>query len=118
MGTERTRGRFRVLNAYGAEFAEPWAVRAGDRVQFERRPTSWAGWLWCTAGDGTSRWVPESWVTLDDDTCVLKRDYAAAELSVAEGDLLTVEFVESGWAWAATEDGRQGWVPLECLVQR
>jgi 4-hydroxy-tetrahydrodipicolinate synthase len=113
---EEERGTFRVLKGYEAEFAEPWSARVGDRLRFERRPTAWPGWIWCTAADGTSRWVPERWVTLERDTCVFTRDYTAVELTVQAGDRLTVEGVESGWAWAATEDGRRGWVPLECLV--
>jgi 4-hydroxy-tetrahydrodipicolinate synthase len=55
-------------------------------------------------------------VILEGETCVLQRDYTAVELTVQAGDRLAVEGVESGWAWAATEDGRRGWVPLECLV--
>jgi 4-hydroxy-tetrahydrodipicolinate synthase len=110
------RGTFRVLKGYEAEFAEAWSAQAGDRLRFERRPTAWPGWIWCTAADGTSRWVPERWVTLEREACVLMCDYTATELTVQAGDRLTVERVESGWAWAATEHGRQGWVPLDCLV--
>jgi hypothetical protein len=61
--------------------------------------------------------VPERWVEFDGDFCILQRDYEAVELSVDVGEILTVEFTESGWAWATRESGQSGWVPLENLRQ-
>ena len=39
-----------------------------------RRETEWPGWIWCTNDSGKSTWVPESWVQIDGDSCVLRRD--------------------------------------------
>jgi len=52
----------------------------------------------------------------EGEFCVLQRDYAATELSVEQGETITVDFVESGWAWATKESGQSGWVPLEHLA--
>jgi len=38
-------------------------------------------------------------------------------LTFRRGDILTVHLQESGWAWASTEDGEQGWVPLSVLSE-
>jgi len=48
--------------------------------------------------------------------CVLQRPYTATELSVEEGETVSVLLVESGWGWATSESGQSGWVPLECLA--
>ena len=57
--------------------------------------------------------MPEAWVTIEGDECVMLRDYDATELTVAEGDLLRCELVEAEWALCLTEDDVRGWVPLE-----
>jgi hypothetical protein len=59
--------------------------------------------------------VPEDWVETEGQFCVLERPYTATELSVEEGETVTVLLVESGWAWATNESGQSGWVPLEYL---
>ena len=51
----------------------------------------------------------------EGEFCVLQRDYTATELSVDEGETVTVLLMESGWGWASNESGRSGWVPLEYL---
>ena len=51
----------------------------------------------------------------DGEFCVLQRDYTATELSVEEGETLTVEFTEAEWGWATKESGQRGWVTMECL---
>ena len=77
----------------------------GERLSFERRATEWPGWIWCTHISGTSGWVPESWVEIRGDSCAMKRDYDATELSVRGDEVVTVKFEESGWAWATTVTG-------------
>ena len=59
--------------------------------------------------------MPESWLEKKGERCVLQRDYTATELSVEEGETVTVLLMESGWGWATNESGQSGWVPLECL---
>ncbi len=87
----------------------------GDRLSFERKETEFAGWIWCTNDSGKEAWVPENWVDIEGDSCVMKRDYNAIELSVETDEVLTIELEESDWAWATKEGGQSGWVPLENL---
>ena len=49
------------------------------------------------------------------EQCVLQRDYTATELTVEEGETVTVLLMESGWGWATNESGQSGWVPLTHL---
>ena len=106
---------YRVIKAHQSPDPDPLIVRKGERLSFERRETEWAGWIWCTSDSGKGTWVPENWVEIEEDSCVMKRDYNATELSVIVGEVLTVEFEESSWAWATNEGGESGWVPLQNL---
>ena len=106
---------YRVIKAHQSPDPDPLMVRKGDSLSFERRETEWSGWIWCTNSSGKGAWVPENWVQIEGDSCVMKRDYNAIELAVEVGEVLTVEFEETGWAWAMKKSGESGWVPLEYL---
>lgn len=108
----------RVIKAHESADPDPWIVRKGDRLGFERRETEWAGWIWCTDNSGKSAWVPENWVQIEGDSCVMKRDYNGTELAVDVGEVVTVEFEESAWAWVTRESGERGWVPLDNLWKK
>jgi uncharacterized protein YgiM (DUF1202 family) len=47
----------------------------------------------------------------------MRRDYSGAELSVHEGDEVTVAIVESGWVWVTNQSGRSGWIPADHLAR-
>jgi hypothetical protein len=106
---------YRATKSYHSPYTAPLTLRQGERLGWEPRECEWPGWIWCTTKGGESRWVPENWVEKEGDSCVLRRDYTATELSVEEGETLTVEFTEAEWGWATNESGQSGWVPLECL---
>ncbi len=106
-----------VISDHTEEPSEPLCVRAGDLLRFERCPTKWQDWIWCTDRRGHTGWVPEGWVLIRGDTCKMKRDYTSLELTVCRGEVLVVHETESGWAWAEKLSGEKGWVPLECLKQ-
>jgi hypothetical protein len=112
----RIKQSFRVIKPYRTPFSDPLIARQGERLNFERRESEWEGWIWCTCTSGRSGWVPENWVQIKDRTCVLQRDYTAAELSVGKGETVTADLFESGWAWASKESGESGWVPLSHLA--
>jgi hypothetical protein len=107
--------RFRVIKPHRPE-SEDWvSLKKGAKLRFERRPTEWEGWIWCSSSEGRTAWVPESWVNLEGAVCVMVKDYVSREISVDTGDEVDSEFGESGWAWVRTAAGEEGWVPLECL---
>ena len=106
---------YRVITPHQSTDPDPLIVGRGDCLGFERRETVWPGWIWCTTDSGKSAWVPENWVEIEGDSCVMKRDYDATELSLEVGETVTVEFEESSWAWVTKQSGESGWVPLENL---
>ena len=109
--------RYRVREPHPGTDGEPLTVSEGERLAYERKKCEWAGWIWCTSQSGRSGWVPEAWVFFDGKTCVMRRDYESQELSVCVGDILSVAFLESGWAWGVKETGSEGWVPMRCLTK-
>lgn len=106
---------YRVKKSYGGSSEDPLIVRKGDRLRFERRRSEWPGWIWCTSDSGKTGWVPESWVKLEGQACIMTRDYSAFELTVSTGDELSATVIESGWAWVTNSLGESGWVPLNHL---
>lgn len=109
--------RYRVVRSYQSPYTAPLTMRKGQRLRWEPRECEWPGWIWCTTEGGESRWVPEHWVKKEGECCVLQRQYTATELSVDEGETVTVLLMESGWGWATNESGESGWVPLEHIVR-
>ena len=115
----------RAKKVHAVGDARALVARRGDRLSFERKPTEYAGWIWCTAVGGTAAegapayagWVPEAWVRIEGSTCVLLRDYDAMELPLDVGEDVVINLRESGWAWVRNSRGREGWVPLECLEE-
>ncbi|HUS70476.1 MAG TPA: SH3 domain-containing protein [Anaerolineae bacterium] len=103
---------YRVIKSYQSPYTAPLTLPKGGRLRWEPRECEWPVWIWCTTGDGESRWVPEHWVEKEGEFCVLQRDYTATELSVEEGETVTVVLVENGWGWATNEGGESGRVPL------
>ena len=109
--------RFRAIQAYDSSCPDPLVASQGLHLRIERRPSEWPGWVWGTAPTGLASWVPERWLRIEGDTAELLCDYDATELSVQPGDVVTGDLVESGWLWARTPTGQQGWVPLEYLSE-
>ena len=106
---------YRVTRAHKPDHGDPLLLTKGEVVPFERRRTKWDGWLWCSKPNGESGWIPESWVKIQEDNCVVERDYNARELAVRPGEMLDAILTESGWVMARSSTGTIGWVPLECV---
>jgi len=109
--------KYRVIKKHRPIPAEPLLVPRGKKITFERKPTQWEGWIRCFSSGGVSGWVPEAWVKIEGNTCVLLRDYDATELRVDVEEIVISEFTESGWVWVRKDTGESGWIPLECLEE-
>lgn len=107
--------KYRAVKTHQPDPSVRLHLRKGDTLTFERRPTTWKGWIWCTSRDGRSAWVPESWVRLGRDTCTVSRDYDSNELELQEGMHVIGDLTESGWIWARDSLGNRGWAPLDHL---
>ena len=115
VGEAGLRLRYRATKPHDPEYPVPLQVKRGAKLAFERRPTPWKGWIWCTSPEGRSAWVPESWVTIERDACIASRDYDSTELALQAGEEVVSDIAESGWVWVRDSQGNRGWVPLDCL---
>lgn len=105
-----------MIKTHSPENQSEWQVLAGEIIHYERKPTIYAGWLWCTNSRGDSAWAPEGWVMiLDSEYCRFIRDYDASELIIEIGQILEGDTIESGWVLVSDKRKKNGWVPLECL---
>jgi uncharacterized protein YgiM (DUF1202 family) len=108
-------GLCRVIKDYQLAYPDPIILCLGDIVTIEDRESEWPGWIWCTTARGKSGWTPKSYIQRDGDKGVTLRSYDATELSVTEGEELTIINEESGWFWCRTKDGHLGWVPKQSV---
>jgi len=108
----------RVVRDHRASFSDAPVFNAGEELEVKERETVWKGWVWCVNKAGKGAWVPESFVARHGDTCTALRDYDSIELSVGRGDVLEAGEEAAGWLWCTDSEGRQGWVPAVCLVEK
>jgi len=110
--TPTARQQYRVTTDYQTKYPDPIVMRAGDPLQVGKADEDNPAWVWCTAPDGRSGWVPRTYFAQEGESGTALRDYAATELNVRAGEMLIGGVEESGWMWATNAEGRAGWVPL------
>ncbi len=102
----------RVITDYDAPYPYPISAKAGEMVTVDlAKRSDIPGWLWCTARDGKSGWVPESYLERKGGSVRLRVDYDAIELTIRTGSILTAHKLECGFYWVTDRNGHQGWVP-------
>ena len=108
----------RVLKPYATQYPDPISVRRGETVALGKRDTDYPGWIWATSTvNGKSGWVPEHFLQIEGERASCLRDYSAKELSVSEGDIVTIREELLGWALVEAEAGGVGWVPQSHLAR-
>jgi hypothetical protein len=106
---------YTVIKAHQPVESKDWIASKGGMAIYEKKPTEYEGWLWCTNKEGKSAWAPEEWVEILKGDCRFKRDYNAIELTVQIGESVEGDIEVSGWIWVAKGKGVYGWVPRDCL---
>lgn len=94
----------------------PMRVAVGDEVTVGERDTQWPAFVFVTARHG-SGWVPERFLSRRAGSALVRVAYDTTELPTAVGDRLRViaEDLDSGWLWCRSENGREGWVPVNTV---
>ncbi|WP_119165423.1 peptide-binding protein [Algihabitans albus] len=104
--------RARVVQAYRRPYEAPFRAEAGAAVRPDFGPkTDIEGWIWAEDPEGRGGWTPLAWLDRSAEPWRLTRDFDALELTVAEGEEVTLHFAESGFVLATTADGETGWLP-------
>jgi uncharacterized protein YgiM (DUF1202 family) len=109
-GEEKMR-KVRVIESYTTAFRDPLKAKSGEVLTLGKRDDEWPGWIMCTNGEGKSGWTPETFLQIEGTQATMLRDYDATELTVSQGEILTVEIEESGWFLCVNESGKRGWIP-------
>ena len=105
-----------VIRTYTVQYPDPIVLEIGDLVVLGSRDLDFPGWIWATASvGGKSGWVPEEFLTIEGTVGRSLRDYSARELSVNEGNHVTVLQELLGWALTETAEGKRGWLPVDHL---
>ena len=107
----------KVIKAHETEIAKTLTAKKGESLEGTEKETKWEGWLWCRNKADVDGWVPKSYLKplSEPGQYQLLQDYTARELKAQPGEEVMVLIEESGWAWARTPFGEEGWIPLENL---
>ena len=90
----------------------PLILEPGAPVRLGPSDRVWPGWVYVTAEDGRSTYVPEASVSMEPDgNGHMKARFDATDLSVRRGDRVVSQCEINGWHWARQSDGREGWLP-------
>ena len=103
--------KVRVVSPHVATYTDALKAKKGKLVTCGRRDDEWLGWIWCTAADGKSGWVPEAFLQIEGERGWMLRDYNASELTTLPGEILTVETEQSGWLLCVNAASQRGWIP-------
>ncbi|MGB7425572.1 MAG: SH3 domain-containing protein, partial [Ornithinimicrobium sp.] len=95
----------------------PLKLKVGDTVRAGDRDTEWPEFVFATAVDGGTGWVPVRHLSQPTGTATVQTMYDTTELPTQVGEVLEVvtEDVESGWLWCRSGSARQGWVPIRTV---
>ena len=108
--------RARVAKPYAPEPGQPVQLQAGDIVYIGEESLVYPGWVRIRVPDGRKTWAPEAYVRgREGEEGRFLVDYDARELQVEKDTPVTLLLELRGWTWVRTDDGREGWLPLETL---
>lgn len=104
-----------VFKSYRTALTKPLQLNAGEKVRISGRKSEWKGWLWCIDLMGLGGWVPESYLTQNNNGVFSRYEYSAREMKTMVGEILLMGRQESGRTWCTNTRGQSGWVPQKCI---
>jgi len=107
----------KVIKAHETEITKTLTAKRGESLEGIEKEAKWEGWLWCRNEADVYGWVPKSYLepSSEQGKYKLLEDYTSKELKGQPGEEVMVLIEESGWAWARTSLGDEGWIPVENL---
>ena len=102
-----------VIKEYITPFSDPLKVKKGEILELTDKKSEWSGWIWCINKEGKRGWVPENYISISKNTCMMLCDYDATELTAKNNNKLVIIKEVSEWYWCKNEKGVHGWIPKE-----
>ncbi len=109
--------RTHITKAHQQSFESAPKVSPGDRIRIVRHDDKSPGWFFGVTAEGKEGFFPLGWFDLnaDESSAIAQRAYDAAELTIEVGVEVECIETESGWHLVRTTDGREGWIPSDCV---
>jgi hypothetical protein len=93
----------------------PLVLAPHDQVKVGPKDATWVGWVWVTAGDGRSSFVPEDHLAIHGEQATVIKAFNARDLSVKKHEPVTALREVDGWLWCRNAAGAEGWLPTFVL---
>ena len=111
--------QLRAIKDWKQSYDPALKVARGDQLLVVKEDKSkWAGWVWCTDTNGLSGWLPvQVFDALEiGKTNTATEKFNTIELTISAGEILFVSNSLNDWSWCRNEQGKEGWVPDDCLT--
>jgi hypothetical protein len=105
-----------VQQTYQAAYPDAIVMRRGDVLALGVTDDEYPNWVWCTAPDGRSGWVPEQYIERAGARASARVDYDARELTIRAGERVTIHQEINGWLWISNESDEAGWAPKRNIL--
>ncbi len=110
--------RYVIVQPHTKSYADPLAVQKDEVVAPGDRDDEWPGWTWCIDNTGKGGWLPEQILERNADKARVRETFDTNELTVNAAEAVTGGRIIAGWQWCRHSDGREGWVPVRCLLEQ
>jgi D-aminopeptidase len=113
-----TVARARAVASHAIPLRPPVRVDVGDEVAVGERDDTWPAFVFVTCDKGEG-WIPSRHLTASEGSATVRHAYDTTELPTTRGEELGVlrRDDDSGWLWCRNDVGREGWVPINTLVE-
>jgi len=113
---------YMVIRSYESSSPDPIVLRKGERVilgQTYEGEENWPHWVFCSKPDRSQGgWVPEQIISRGIEDGVIKENYSAKELTMAENEVVQGLKELNGWVWCKRLNNHEiGWFPKDNLKE-
>lgn len=107
----------KIIKSYEIAYPDPLILKIGDIVTIIKKEETpeCVGWYFCKDQNGKEGWISKDFMTIEDSTGIMIKDYSAKEIAVEINDEVSVISESCGWVWCKKENGDEGWLPRSYL---
>ncbi|ADZ90805.1 SH3 domain-containing protein [Marinomonas mediterranea] len=108
--------KVKAINSHISNYPNPIEFQPGDKLILGELDAEFEGWIRVETEDKNRGWAPVQYIEPTSRGLIgyAKCDYNACELNIDRGDVLVVLKELNQWYYVQNEEGRFGWVPVQC----